>query len=149
MVRIAALALVAPAAAFVAPARHTPAGPAPLQNAFGVDEPTAYPAFLPQGAIGGTGPQPEDSLFGVMPWEREAYSKVFADPSQLDDAFMSANGAALDAKLEGYSPEQVSKITKEKGALEILNMAAKDLDKYFNPPPPKEKKAKKEAAKKE
>ena len=46
---------------------------------------------------------------------------------------------------------QVAKIKSEKGALDILNMAAKDIDKYFNPPPPKEKKApaKKEAAKKE
>ena len=46
----------------------------------------------------------------------------------------------LDAKLEGYSEEQVKKILDEKGALEVLNMAAKDLDKYFNPPPPKVKK---------
>lgn len=103
------------------------------------------PTFLPQGGIGGTGPLPEDDLFGVMPWEREAFSKVFVDATQLDSAFMSASQALLDEKLEGYSAEQVDKIIKEKGALEVLNMSAKDLDKYFNPPPPK-KVAKKEAA---
>ena len=64
---------------------------------FGTDDPSSYPTFLPQGGIGGTGPQPEDELFGVMPWEREAFSTVEADPSQLDSAFMAANGAARSA----------------------------------------------------
>ena len=104
---------------------------------FGTDDPSSYPTFLPQGGIGGTGPQPEDELFGVMPWEREAFAKVTISPKQLDEAFMGGCQSILDAKLEGYSEEQVKKILDEKGALEVLNMAAKDLDKYFNPPPPK------------
>ena len=108
-----------------------------LQNQFGTDDPSSYPTFLPQGGIGGTGPQPEDELFGVMPWEREAFAKVTISPKQLDEAFMGGCQSILDAKLEGYSEEQVKKILDEKGALEVLNMAAKDLDKYFNPPPPK------------
>ena len=56
-----------------------------------------------------------------MPWEREAFAKVTISPKQLDEAFMGGCQSILD----------------EKGALEVLNMAAKDLDKYFNPPPPK------------
>tara|TARA_B100000530_G_scaffold310619_1_gene237163 strand:- start:11 stop:256 length:246 start_codon:yes stop_codon:yes gene_type:complete len=72
-----------------------------------------------------------------MPWEREAFAKVTISPKQLDEAFMGGCQSILDAKLEGYSEEQVKKILDEKGALEVLNMAAKDLDKYFNPPPPK------------
>ena len=116
-----------------------------LQNQFGTDDPSSYPTFLPQGGIGGTGPQPEDELFGVMPWEREAFAKVTISPKQLDEAFMGGCQSILDAKLEGYSEEQVKKILDEKGALEVLNMAAKDLDKYFNPPPPKVKKVAKEA----
>ena len=104
---------------------------------FGTDDPSSYPTFLPQGGIGGTGPLPEDELFGVMPWEREAFAKVTISPKQLDEAFMGGCQSILDAKLEGYSEEQVKKILDEKGALEVLNMAAKDLDKYFNPPPPK------------
>ena len=107
---------------------------------FGTDDPSSYPTFLPQGGIGGTGPLPEDELFGVMPWEREAFAKVTISPKQLDEAFMGGCQSILDAKLEGYSEEQVKKILDEKGALEVLNMAAKDLDKYFNPPPPKAKK---------
>ena len=80
-----------------------------------------------------------------MPWEREAFAKVTISPKQLDEAFMGGCQSILDAKLEGYSEEQVKKILDEKGALEVLNMAAKDLDKYFNPPPPKVKKVAKEA----
>ena len=80
---------------------------------------------------------PGDDPMGVMPWEREAFAKVTISPKQLDEAFMGGCQSILDAKLEGYSEEQVKKILDEKGALEVLNMAAKDLDKYFNPPPPK------------
>ena len=83
---------------------------------------------------------PEDELMGVMPWEREAFSTVGAAPEQLDAAFMAANGAALDAKLEGLSDADKTKM-QEKGALEILGMSEKDIDKFLNPPPPKEKKA--------
>ena len=111
-----------------------------LQNQFGTDDPSSYPTFLPQGGIGGTGPQPEDELFGVMPWEREAFSTVEADPSQLDSAFMAANGAALDAKLSKYSEAQRSELLGKKSDLEVLGMSDKDLDKFFNPPPPKAKK---------
>merc|ERR1719247_3547493 len=116
------LSLVASAAAF-AP-RSTLDRCTRLQNQFGTDDPSSYPTFLPQGGIGGTGPQPEDELFGVMPWEREAFAKVTISPKQLDEAFMGGYQSILDEKL----------------ALEVLNMAAKDLDKYFNPPPPKVKK---------
>ena len=89
-----------------------------LQNQFGTDDPSSYPTFLPQGGIGGTGPLPEDELFGVMPWEREAFAKVTISPKQLDEAFMGGCQSILDAKLEGYSEEQVKKILDEKGALE-------------------------------
>ena len=78
-----------------------------------------------------------------MPWEREAFAKV-AIYEQLDEAFMGGCQSILDAKLEGYSEEQVKKILAEKGALEVLNMAAKE-EKDFNPPPPKVKKVAKEA----
>jgi len=75
-----------------------------------------------------------------MPWEREAFSTVEADPSQLDSAFMAANGAALDAKLSKYSEAQRSELLGKKSDLEVLGMSDKDLDKFFNPPPPKAKK---------
>ena len=136
MAKLAIALLAAPAAAF-APAAGRP-GLAPLRNAFGVD--ATYPAFLPQGGVGGTGPMPGDDPMGVMPWEREAFSTVEADPSQLDSAFMAANGAALDAKLSKYSEAQRSELLGKKSDLEVLGMSDKDLDKFFNPPPPKAKK---------
>ena len=68
MAKLAIALLAAPAAAF-APTASRP-GLAPLRNAFGVD--ATYPAFLPQGGVGGTGPMPGDDPMGVMPWEREA-----------------------------------------------------------------------------
>ena len=83
---------------------------------------------------------PGDDPMGVMPWEREAFSTVAADPSQLDSAFMAANGAALDAKLSKYSEAQRSELLGKKSDLEVLGMSDKDLDKFFNPPPPKAKK---------
>ena len=81
---------------------------------------------------------PGDDPMGVMPWEREAFSTVEADPSQLDSAFMAANGAALDAKLSKYSEAQRSGFWA-RSDLEVLGMSDKDLDKFFNPPPPKAK----------
>ena len=135
MAKLAIALLAAPAAAF-APAAGRP-GLAPLRNAFGVD--ATYPAFLPQGGVGGTGPMPGDDPMGVMPWEREAFSTVAADPAQLDGAFMAANGAALDAKLSQYSAAQRDELLGKKSDLEVLGMSAKDLDKFFNPPPPKAK----------
>ena len=135
MAKLAIALLAAPAAAF-APAAGRP-GLSPLRNAFGVD--ATYPAFLPQGGVGGTGPMPGDDPMGVMPWEREAFSTVAADPSQLDGAFMAANGAALDAKLSQYSAAQRDELLGKKSDLEVLGMSAKDLDKFFNPPPPKAK----------
>ena len=83
---------------------------------------------------------PGDDPMGVMPGEREAFSTVEADPSQLDSAFMAANGAALDAKLSKYSEAQRSELLGKKSDLEVLGMSDKDLDKFFNPPPPKAKK---------
>ena len=77
-----------------------------------------------------------------MPWEREAFSTLAADPAQLDGAFMAANGAALDAKLSQYSAAQRDELLGKKSDLEVLGMSAKDLDKFFNPPPPKVKKVK-------
>ena len=97
--------------------------------------------------------RPEDSLegesifSGPMGWDREAYSKVFVDPAQLDAAFMSANGAALDGKIGKYDDDEQKKLLDKFGDLELLNMDAKKIDAFINPPPPK-KAAKKEPAKK-
>ena len=118
--------------------------------------------------------RPEDSLegesifSGPMGWDREAYSKVFVDPAQLDAAFMSANGAcerpedlgaalarvrgrvvnvgaALDGKIGKYDDDEQKKLLDKFGELELLNMDAKKIDTFINPPPPK--KAAKKAAK--
>ena len=87
--------------------------------------------------------RPEDSLegesifSGPMGWDREAYSKVFVDPAQLDAAFMSANGAALDGKIGKYDDDEQKKLLDKFGELELLNMDAKKIDTFINPPPPK------------
>lgn len=144
MAKLAIALLVAPATAFAPSASRQ--GLAPLRNAFGVDAGgvgVGYPAFLPQGGVGGTGPMPGDDLMGVMPWEREALSTVEVDTKGMDAAFMAANGAALDAKMSPYSAEQRFELLGKKSDLEVLGMSEKDLDKFFNPPAPK---AKKEAA---
>ena len=47
----------------------------------GVD--ATYPAFLPQGGAGGTGPMPGDDPMGVMPWESRPLDGR-GHPSQLD-----------------------------------------------------------------
>ena len=118
-----------------------------LNNQFGED--ASYPAFLPQGGVGMSGPMPGDSIeggsafTGAMGWDREAYSTVFVDPAQLDGAFMSANGAALDEKLSKYSDADRSKILADLGELGVLNTDAKKIDATINPPPPKKAPAKK------
>jgi hypothetical protein len=101
----------------------------------------------------GTGPLPEDTPangFNVLPWEREAFSQVNINPADLDTAFTNENGALLEAKMSKYDESQRKDLMAKKTPLEILNMAAKDLDKFFAPPPAKKKEAAKDpdAAKK-
>ena len=133
-----------------APSSSRPARCGPLSNQFGTD--ADYPSFLPQGGIGGAGPMPEDDITGAgifdgpMGWDREAYSTVSADLSQLDSAFMAGTGALLDAKLEGYSEAEKAKLLEKNSVLDVLNLDKKKIEAAINPPPPKEKKA---AAKKE
>jgi len=113
----------------------------------GVD--ASVPATVPKwtGDWAGTGPMPGDSDangFNVLPWEREAFSKVNIEPSQLDAAFTSANGANLEAKMSKYDASQRKELMSKKTDLEILGMSEKDLDKFFAPPAAK-KEAKKAA----
>jgi hypothetical protein len=119
---------------------------------YGVD--VTLPNTVPKwtGDWAGTGPIPGDAEangFNVLPWEREAFSKVNIEPSQLDAAFTSANGANLEAKMSKYDASQRKDLMSKKTDLEILGMSEKDLDKFFAPPAAKKevkKAAKKEAA---
>ena len=95
---------------------------------FGTDDPSSYPTFLPQGGIGGTGPLPEDELFGVMPWEREAFAKVTISPKQLDEAFMGGCQSILDAKLEGRDYIAGDFSTADCVLLPFLYRIRKELD---------------------
>ena len=150
--KLSAALLVAPVAAFAPRAAPKASAVVVYNNGQMGNTDDSYPAFLP-GGLGTAGPMPEDSLDGPsifdgpMGWDREAYSTVFVDPSQLDAAFTSANGAALDAKLEPYDDAEQKKLLDKFGDLELLNMDAKKIDAFINPPPPK-KAAKKEPAKK-
>jgi len=113
----------------------------------GVD--ASVPNTVPKwnGDWAGTGPQPGDAEvngFNVLPWEREALHGVNIEPSQLDAAFTSANGANLEAKMSKYDASQRKELMSKKTDLEILGMSEKDLDKFFAPPAAK-KEAKKAA----
>mmetsp|Transcript_12486 Transcript_12486/g.39646 ORF Transcript_12486/g.39646 Transcript_12486/m.39646 type:complete len:114 (-) Transcript_12486:406-747(-) len=74
-------------------------------------------------------------------WEKDYYSTVNVDPAQLDAAFISANGAALDAKIAaaaqgtGVSPADAkTKLVEAFGDIGILNTDVKKLKDILSPP---------------
>lgn len=74
-----------------------------------------------------------------LSWDNEAFSTVNVSMDQLDDAFMSANGAALEAKLSKFSGPDRKKLLDDLGQVGVLNTDDKKLDAIINPPAPKEK----------
>ena len=62
-----------------------------------------------------------------MGWDRECYSTVNAGGWQLEESFVAATGAALDAKLSEFSEEQQKALMADFGASGLLNMDAKKI----------------------
>ena len=58
-------------------------------------------------------------------------------PDQLQSAFLAANGAALDAKLQKFAGPDRKKLLDQFGEVGVLNMDDKKLNDFINPPAPK------------